>query len=213
MPDNTVFANDPKTASPSVLPKQPLTSEQLLAANLDDLSIEQLDRRAAVVRARKEEMDLQDIKERLDERSTKRNNKSQEFFSRGRELVRTKRSQEQVEAVCRHQKGGRGNEPGGFLRGNDANHSLIKHTLPTNELWVRCSRCGKTWRPRFRDEFSVGTEGDIAFTKAKEEYIWAVQANTDNSPSGSITFQWKSDDHNVTAEKFVRDVMKDVNLK
>ena len=203
------MSNDPKIVND---PKQ-MTADQLLSANIDDLTNEQLDRRAAIVRARKEEMDLQDIKERLDERSNKRNTKSQEFFSRGRELVRTKKNQEQVQAACRHQKGGRGNEPGGFLRGNDANHSLIKHTLPTNELWIRCSRCGKTWRPKYREEFPVGAAGDAEFSKAKEEYNWAVQANTDNSPSGSITFQWSGDDNNVTARKFVRDVMKDVNLK
>ena len=58
-------------------PKQ-LTADQLVNANEDDLTTEQLDRRTAIIRARKEKADFQDITERLADRQNKRVTKSQE---------------------------------------------------------------------------------------------------------------------------------------
>jgi hypothetical protein len=190
------------------------TSDELMAASIDDLTNEELDRRAAVIRARKEEADLQDITERLADRQNKRTTKSQEYFSRGRELQKTARDQEAVQNACQHKKGGRGNIPGGFLRGNDVNYSVIKHVLPTNQMYIRCTRCGKTWKPVSQLDFDMkSADGKAAYEKAKADYQWAVDANTDNSMSTSITFQHTSEDNNVTANKFVHDVMKDVTLR
>lgn len=195
-------------------PKKQLTADQLIAANIDDLSNEQLDRRAAIIRARKEEADLQDITERLADRQNKRSTKSQEYLSRGRELAKTARDHDAVQSACHHKKGGRGNMPGGFLRGNDVNYSVIKHTLPTNQIWIRCTRCGKTWKNVSPLDYDLKTaEGKEAFEAAKIEYQKALDFNTDNSPSSSITFQHTSEDNNITAQKFVHDVMKDVTLR
>ncbi len=204
------MSNDPKLVNE---PK-PLTGDQLLAAKLDDLTNEQLDRRAALIRARKEEADFQDISERLADRQNKRNTKSQEYESRGRELVKTGRDQAAVQNACQHKKGGRGNIPGGFLRGNDVNYSVIKHTLPTNQMYIRCTRCGRTWKPVSQFDYDMkSAEGKSAYEAAKVEYQRAVDFNTDNIESSSITFQHTSDDNNVTAQKFVHDVMKNVTLR
>lgn len=198
----------------NALPKKKLTADELVACqDLDSLTNEELDRRTAIIRAKKEEADLQDIKDRLDERKNERDMHRNEFESRGRELTKTVRDNEIVQKNCAHKKGGRGQVPGGLLRGNDVNHCLIKHILPTGEMWCRCSRCGKTFRPTQRNMFPQGPEGDAAFEKSKAEYAWAVDANTDNQTSSSITFQWVSDDNNVTAKKFVQEAMKDVNLR
>jgi predicted Zn finger-like uncharacterized protein len=203
------MSNDPKLVNE---PK--LTGDQLLAAKLDDLTNEQLDRRAALIRARKEEADFQDISERLADRQNKRNTKSQEYESRGRELIKTGRDQAAVQNACQHKKGGRGNIPGGFLRGNDVNYSVIKHTLPTNQMYIRCTRCGKTWKPVSQFDYDLKTaEGKEAYNAAKAEYQKAIDFNTDNIESSSITFQHTSDDNNVTAQKFVHDVMKNVTLR
>lgn len=204
------MSNDPKLVNE---PK-PLTGDQLLAAKLDDLTNEQLDRRAALIRARKEEADFQDISERLADRQNKRNTKSQEYESRGRELIKTGRDQAAVQNACQHKKGGRGNIPGGFLRGNDVNYSVIKHTLPTNQMYIRCTRCGRTWKPVSQFDYDMkSAEGKSAYEAAKVEYQRAVDFNTDNIESSSITFQHTSDDNNVTAQKFVHDVMKNVTLR
>lgn len=208
MPDQNVL---PLSAQE---PKKQLTSDELVAANIDNLSNEQLDRRAAIIRARKEEADLQDITERLADRQNKRSTKSQEYLSRGRELTKTARDHEAVQNACQHKKGGRGNMPGGFLRGNDVNYAVIKHTLPTNQVWIRCTRCGKTWKNASPLDYNMKTpEGREAYEQAKIEYQKALDFNTDNSPSSSITFQHTSEDNNVTAQKFVHDVMKDVTLR
>lgn len=185
------------------------TGQELLAAHLDDLTNEELDRRAALIRAQKEEADLQDITERLADRKNKRNMKTNEFYSRGRELNKTVRDQEQIQNACQHKKGGRGNIPGGFLRGNDVNYSVIKHTLPTNQKIVLCTRCGKRWPPVSPLDFDLKSpEGKAAYDKARADYQWALDLNTDNSESSSITFQHTSDDNNVSAQKFVHDVMQ-----
>jgi hypothetical protein len=192
-------------------PKIKKTSQELLSANLDDLSNEELDRRAAVIRAQKEEADLQDITERLADRKNKRDMRSNEFYSRGREINKTFRDQAAVQSSCQHKKGGRGNIPGGFLRGNDVNYSVIKHTLPTNQKIVICTRCGKRWPPVSQADFNMKTaEGQDAYKDARAKYQWALDLNTDNSESSSITFQHTSEDNNATAQKFVHDVMKPV---
>lgn len=100
------------------------------------------------------------------------------------------------------------------MRGNDVNYSVIKHTLPTNQKFIRCTRCGKTWKPVSPLDFDMkSATGKAAYEAAKAEYQRAVDFNTDNSESSSITFQHTSDDNNVTAQKFVHDVMKDVTLR
>lgn len=193
--------------------KKKKTADELLNSSVDDLTNEELDRRAAIVRARKEEMDLQDIKERLDERQNKRDTKTQNYLAKGRELEKTKRQQALSESHCRHQKGGMGDHPGGLLNGDDSKFALIKHILPTNELYVRCQRCGKTWKPVIREDFVAGSAGDEQFAEAKTAYKWAISANTDNKTSSSITFQYTSEDNNITARKFVHDVMKGTDLR
>lgn len=185
------------------------TAQQLLNAKLDDLTNEELDRRSALIRASKEEADLQDITERLADRQNKRDMKWNEFKTRGVTLRKSDHDVEMVQRHCAHKKGGRGNIPGGFLKGSDVNYSVIKHTLPTNQTIVLCTRCGKRWVPVNQRDFDMKSdEGREAYAKSKATYQWALELNTDNIDSSSITFQHTSEDNNVTAQKFVYDTMK-----
>ena len=187
------------------------TAHELLTAKLDDLTNEELDRRAALIRAQKEEADLQDITERLADRKNKRDMKWNQFRTRGVELRKTDHDVELVQESCQHKKGGRGNIPGGFLKGNDVNYSVIKHTLPTNQKLVLCTRCGKRWPPVNPTDYDLKSPaGKEAYEAAKAKYQWALDLNTDNIESSSITFQHTSEDNNVSAQKFVHDVMKPV---
>jgi predicted Zn finger-like uncharacterized protein len=186
----------------------------ILASPLSELNITELTRRKLLTDILSQEAEREDVIERLADRRNKRNTKSQEYESRGRELVKTGRDQAAVQNACQHKKGGRGNIPGGFLRGNDVNYSVIKHTLPTNQMYIRCTRCGKTWKPVSQFDYDMkSAEGKSAYEAAKVEYQKAIDFNTDNIESSSITFQHTSDDNNVTAQKFVHDVMKNVTLR
>jgi len=205
------MSNDPKLVNESGLIK---ADDVILASPLSELNITELTRRKLLTDILSQEAEREDVIERLADRRNKRNTKSQEYESRGRELVKTGRDQAAVQNACQHKKGGRGNIPGGFLRGNDVNYSVIKHTLPTNQMYIRCTRCGKTWKPVSQFDYDMkSAEGKAAYEAAKVEYQRAIDFNTDNIESSSITFQHTSDDNNVTAQKFVHDVMKDVTLR
>ena len=199
-------------------PKEPVkeakkSAKDLINSNLEDLTKDEIELRITYIRAMAEEAKLEDTKNNLDDRRNKINMRREKLVANGRELTKTARDRKQIEDVCLHRKGGRPAMPGGILKGTDSNFSLIKHILPTNELWVRCTRCGKTYKPAFREDFPEGDIGSVAFEKAKADYKWAVDANTDNSTSSSITFQWTSEDGNVSARKFLRETMKDVTLR
>jgi predicted Zn finger-like uncharacterized protein len=205
------MSNDPKLVNESGLIK---SDDVILASPLSELNITELTRRKLLTDILSQEAEREDVIERLADRRNKRNTKSQEYESRGRELVKTGRDQAAVQNACQHKKGGRGNIPGGFLRGNDVNYSVIKHTLPTNQMYIRCTRCGKTWKPVSQFDYDMkSAEGKSAYEAAKVEYQKAIDFNTDNIESSSITFQHTSDDNNVTAQKFVHDVMKNVTLR
>ncbi len=189
------------------------TASELINSKLEDLNKDEIELRITYIRAMAEEAKLEDTKNNLDDRRNKMNMRREKLIANGRELTKTARDQKMVQDTCVHRKGGRGGVPGGLLKGTDVNHSLLKHLLPTNELWIRCTRCGKTWKPVFREDYAAGPEGEAFFLAAKEAYKWAVEANTDNQPSSSITFAWASEDDNKSAKKFVHDVMHDVTLR
>lgn len=196
-----------------VTTSRPKTSQELINAKLDDLTNAELERRTAIVRASKEEADLQDIKERLADRDNKRTMKAESFLSRGRELRKTERDQSLHQSKCSHRKGGRGLEAI-QTGGNDSDYAVIRHLLPTNEWWQRCQRCGKTWRPAHAEDFQLDTQtGRDAFEAAKKVYAEALSWPTDNIPSTGITFQHHSEDADVSARKFVHDTMKGTTLR
>jgi len=189
------------------------TSQELINANLDDLTNEELDRRTAVIRASKEEADLQDIKERLADRDNKRTMRGDGFRSRGRELNKTQRDQELHQSKCSHRKGGRGLEAI-QIGGNAGDYAVIRHLLPWNVWYQRCQRCGKTWKPPNDLDYKMDTpEGKEAFEAAKKVYADALAWPTDNIPSTGITFQHHSDDADTSARKFVHETVKNVNLR
>lgn len=209
MSDNTQYTG--LNANPKPVQK---TDSEILKADLHTLSNEELTRRKLLTDIMAADAEREDTIERLQDRKGKREMKYQEYKTRGQTIDKTQRDYAAVQASCKHKKGGRGNVPGGFLRGTDVNYSIIRHTLPTNELYIRCTRCGKTWKPANPLNFDLKTEaGQKAFAAAKQEYSAALEMGTDNVDSGSVTFSHTSPDNNVTAVKFVQEVMKDVNLR
>jgi hypothetical protein len=94
---------------------------------------------------------------------------------------------------CNHRKGGRG--PDAVMRGqgDDASYALIKHRLPHREFMVLCQRCGKEWHPANKWNVENGVLKPLAATSGPgqfDNWSWAIQANSDNTPSASSDFSF-----------------------
>lgn len=181
---------------------------ELQAAELELKQLEIAERRA----------NLQDIKERLNEREVTRQTKTQRAVTNGQAINATKTAWASQQSRCNHRKGGNGADGIVAGQGDDAQYAVIKHRMQNGDVWVRCLRCGKTWKPPIEEDFyfdkngkSVavqdGTFDKEAFQNAVREYTAAVAFQTRNSMSGSITFQYSD------GGKYFRQVMRHTDLR
>ena len=108
--------------------------------------------------------------------------------SRGCLLAQFDRSQVQRQRGCNHRKGGIINikDPKDISRalshGTSSYYAVIKHQMINGDIWVRCLRCGKWWKPPCRSEHNL----DRDYWKAMFEYETALEFETNNSMSGSV---------------------------
>jgi len=174
----------------------------------EQLSPEEFEKKRQRLELRRLEADTQDIEERLAEREMKRETKRQRSINNGQTLRQIEASTKAVQEHCNHKKGGSGAQ--GFIagEGDDSQYSVLKHRMPMGDVWVRCLRCGKTWKPPVESKYTVkGKFDQDAFNAAVREYESAVAFQTRNQTSGSIQFR-ASD-----GGKHFREVTKDVNLR
>jgi hypothetical protein len=193
---------------------KPLADKELMEAENSSLTNDQLQRKLMLIDIESRASQAELTRHQTAQFKMKQAEQKDKFWSRGRELKNTAASQKKHQDGCSHRKGGRSIEA--LQRGGTdaSDHSLIRHLLPHNEWFVRCQRCGKTWRPPHVEDFDLKTvEGKAAFEQAKVDYKWAMEAPTNNTPSTGITFKHQSEDDDKTAKQFVHDVMQDVNLR
>ncbi len=157
---------------------------------------------------RKLEAENQDLEERLAEREMKRETKRQRSTNNGTVLRQIAASEKAAQDHCNHKKGGSGAE--GFIggQGDDSQYAILKHRMPNGDVWVRCLRCGKTWKPPVEENFTVkGKLDEEAYNAAQHEYELAVAFQTRNQMSSSIQFRFSD------GGKFFRKTTKDVSLR
>jgi len=172
------------------------------------LSSEEFEKKRQKLELRRLEADTQDIEERLAEREMKRETKRQRSINNGQTLRQIENTTKAVQDHCNHKKGGSGAQ--GFIggEGDDSQYSVLKHRMPNGDVWVRCLRCGKTWKPPVESKFMVKGKVDVeAFNAAVREYETAVAFQTRNQMSGSIQFRFSD------GGKHFRESTKDVNLR
>ena len=191
------------------------SDKDILSADNSELSNDELDRKLKLIDIESKLFQADLVRRQTDQMKMKDAEQKDKFWSRGRELANTKLAQKKHQDGCSHRKGGRGIEA---LQkgGTDASdHCLIKHLLPWNEWYIRCQRCGKTWKPPHIEDFGdlKTAEDKAAFEQARVDYKWAMDAPTGNTASTGITFQHHSEDDDRTAKRFVRDTIKEVNLR
>jgi TolA-binding protein len=168
----------------------------------------EFEKKRKALELRRLEADTQDIEERLAEREMKRETKRQRSINNGQTLRQIEASSKAAQEHCNHKKGGSGAQ--GFIagEGDDPQYSVLKHRMPNGDVWVRCLRCGKTWKPPVESKFTVnGKFNKQAFDEAVQEYEKAVAFQTRNQMSGSIQFRFGD------GGKYFREVTKDVNMR
>lgn len=167
---------------------------------------------------------LQDVKERLAEREMLRTNKQQRSKMNGQTIKQIKAQDRAVQAACNHHKGGNAEQGIVYGQGDDPQYAVLKHQFQNGDIWVRCLRCGKTWKPPVKKSFYFNEKGipvapqdgkfdDVAYHNALKEYKEAVAFQTRNSMSTSYQFQWHSDDPSVDVKEWVREQMEATNLR
>ena len=132
---------------------------------------------------------LEDITERLAERQMKREQVRQKAYSNGATLRDTAIQEASVQKRCNHRKGGDGAAGIKLGQGISPHYAVIKHGMLTGELWVRCQRCGKTWKPPIEIDYAPGgfkaELGIKGYVQALSEYETAKNFPTNNTPSFS----------------------------
>ena len=163
-------------------------------------------------------LELIDLQERVDERKMKRENKAQRSRINGDTLRQNQEKDKQAQAACNHRKGGNGADGIVQGKGDDPQYAVLKHQFGNGDIWVRCLRCGKTWKPPIKDSFYFDKRGVAVapkdgefnaekFEKAQREYADAVAFQTRNVMSGSIRYAFSD------GGAYFRKVMENTNLR
>ena|ERR1035437_709633 len=109
----------------------------------------------------------------------------------GRILTQRDRAVCHRQSLCNHRKGGKIVRSGSTLSfpiasGDSAQYAVLKHQMMHGDVWVRCLRCGKWWKPPIRSQY----EFDRDFWKAMFEYEEALNFPTRNVMSGSVQLRF-----------------------
>jgi hypothetical protein len=165
--------------------------------DLENKKLENEERKAHIV----------DLKESLEERDLKRETKGQRARTNGESLKSIAQSEAQSQKRCSHKKGGNGLQA--LVKGgNDQQYAVIKHTFHNGDTWVRCQRCGKTWKPPIESKFmKAGVLDQVAFERAIADYERALEFDTRNSPSGGVMFKYSD------GGAYAREVMANTTLR
>jgi len=187
--------------------KAELLTEETAAIALEnakmdrELKLLELEEKRLTVEAAK--ANLQDTRERLDERQLKRGVLASRSKTNGATISALAANAKKVQNRCNHKKGGNGIP--GYVggQGNDSNYAVMKHTMCWGDTWIRCMRCGKTWKPPVEKFFDSKEEYIKEFT----EYQAALNYQTNNS--GSSSYQFRYSDNGA----FAREVMQPSTLR
>ncbi len=135
---------------------------------------------------KEKQANLQDLEERLAERELKRENKRQRSLTNGATLNQLAANDTAAQKRCNHRKGGNGAQGVVGGQGDDSQYAVLKHTFANGDMWIRCLRCGKTWKPPVQTNFKTEPE----FLAAVAAYEAAVNFQTRNVASGSCQFRF-----------------------
>jgi hypothetical protein len=151
-----------------------------------DAETKKLALEAAQLEIRAKKAQIQDLEESLAERELKRENKRQRSLTNGETLKQLDRIDKASQKRCNHKKGGNGIVGVMSGRGDNAQHAVLMHTFANGDTWIRCLRCGKTWKPPVERAYKARED----YLAAYAEYQAALNFQTNNSPSSSYMFKY-----------------------
>ena len=175
------------------------TKVALEAAELELAQLSILEKKASV----------EDLNERLDERRMRRAIVRSMASTNGQTLKSNAIAEEQKQRRCNHRKGGNGAAGVMAGQGDSLWFALMKHRMLNGDVWIRCMRCGKTWKPPVKSMFvdNAGVFNEAKYQAAIVEYETAKEMPTNNSPSSSYAFAFSD------GGQFFREQTASTNLR
>jgi hypothetical protein len=158
-------------------------SKKLIAMQAELLALELEEKKLAI---QFQKANLVDMEERLAERELKRANIRQEAFTKGDTLKSLALNKNAQQKRCNHKKGGNGANGVVGGKGDSPDYALLTHTFAHGDVWVKCLRCHKTWKPPVESEYSSQQSFDLAM----QAYKLALEFPTKNTPSGGVQFRY-----------------------
>src|SRR5579859_3462648 len=125
--------------------------EKKLTVAQMEAELKLLEIQAAKLSLLEKEANLQDIKERLAERQMTRETKFMRAKTNGQTIGAQNAAAKQRQARCNHRKGGSGYRAIMDGQGDDSQYAVYMHMFCNGDIYVRCLRCGKDWRPPVRE--------------------------------------------------------------
>jgi hypothetical protein len=150
-----------------------------------EAELTELELQSAKLAILEKEANLQDVRERLAERQMVRETKFQRAYTNGQTITQNNDAIKQRQDNCNHRKGGNGLQ-GLQGHGDDSQYAVYKHMFCNGDIWVRCLRCSKFWRPPVETWYEKKEDYFIAF----QEYQAALNFQTRNVSSGSYVFKF-----------------------
>jgi TolA-binding protein len=175
-----------QNAQPAPEAKEVKTAKQQQIEDME-LEIKKLELEEKQLTIKSQKATLVDMEERLAERELKREARRQDAQSKGAALTVKAKNEATQQSNCNHKKGGNGAQGVVGGQGDDSQYAVLKHTFANGDTWVRCLRCGKTWKPPVKSDFKNNAEG---YTSAMDVYKLALQFQTRNIPSKGIVFSY-----------------------
>jgi hypothetical protein len=153
---------------------------------------EKLDR--AKIEGELAELQLEETRERVHQMRSRNEGRRRRAEARNLTLLRQQDKDKERHAGCWHKKGGKGVEA--LSRGTDSHFAVVKHQLAHGPIIVVCQRCGCVWEPPPRElnRPKATAEQKAEYRRLYDEYVVALNFQTDNEMSGSQLF-------NVTYEE------------
>lgn len=170
-------------------------------------SIEEMELEIKKLELEAKQLEVAERRDQVNDRKIKRENKESEARTKGQALKSISESEVQSQKRCSHKKGGNG-LMALVKGGNDQQYAVIKHTFHNGDTWIRCQRCGKTWKPPVESSYTFeGVFNKAAFDKAIVEYERALEFDTRNTPSGGVMFKYSD------GGQFARETMSNTTLR
>lgn len=191
---------------PTISVDEKIKQETLLAAQLDReakqlaLDIQKQTMEGLKLEQEVRKYHLKDLKATVANRDIKELQNQESREAQGRVFKQQQAIDLFRYSNCTHRKGGMAHarDMHVLTQGGDSpKYAVMKHQMINGDIWVRCGRCGRTWKPPVEKDyffdkkgFSVAPKDGIfseeRFEQAKRDHREAVAFITNNTMSTSV---------------------------